>query len=167
MASPEFLVTVEECPRCGVRLKRNFQQGDYVGKDGGICDFCGSKMYVRMIYLERPGAGGAPRARLGPACARTLTNGPDLDAASLGGSEQVPTAISSPSGDRTHTSMPRDTFLPTRATWPDMTDIPPRTNSTDSPSTTTQLSRNSGDLMRIRANSMLIARLPSSLSAAR
>ncbi len=52
MSSEGSLVTVEECPRCGVRLKRPFSDGDYVGKEGGTCDFCGSRMYVRMIYVE-------------------------------------------------------------------------------------------------------------------
>ncbi|MGC8556335.1 MAG: hypothetical protein ACP5NG_04970 [Conexivisphaera sp.] len=53
MATTAILVTVEECPKCGARLKRNFQQGDYVGAEGGTCAFCGSRMYVRMIYAEQ------------------------------------------------------------------------------------------------------------------
>ena len=52
MGSTGILITVEECPKCGIKLKRSFQDGDYVGKEGGTGDFCGSKMYVKMIYLE-------------------------------------------------------------------------------------------------------------------
>ena len=52
MEAAGVLITVEECPRCGVKLKRSFQDGDYVGKEGGICDFCSSRMYIKMIYLE-------------------------------------------------------------------------------------------------------------------
>jgi rRNA maturation endonuclease Nob1 len=45
-------MTVEECPKCGVKLKRSFRDGDYVGKEGEVCEFCGSRMHVRMIFIE-------------------------------------------------------------------------------------------------------------------
>lgn len=48
----ERIVVVEECPKCGVMLKRKFSEGDYVGMPGGTCRFCGSQMYVKMIYKE-------------------------------------------------------------------------------------------------------------------
>ena len=48
----EQLVTIEECPRCHVRFKRVFRDGDFIGKSGGICAFCGERMVIVMIYKE-------------------------------------------------------------------------------------------------------------------
>jgi len=52
VGSAGVLMTVEECPKCGVKLKRSFRDGDYVGKEGEVCEFCGSRMHVRMIFIE-------------------------------------------------------------------------------------------------------------------
>jgi formate dehydrogenase maturation protein FdhE len=46
------VTTVEECPKCGLKSKRKFQQGDYVIKRSGTCPKCNIPMYIKMIYLE-------------------------------------------------------------------------------------------------------------------
>ncbi len=44
--------TIEECKQCKHRLKRNFQNGDYVYKTGSRCSRCGSPTLITMIYAE-------------------------------------------------------------------------------------------------------------------
>lgn len=46
------VVTVEECPNCGLKNKRKFQKGDYILKEGAVCPKCGFKMYIKFIYSE-------------------------------------------------------------------------------------------------------------------
>jgi len=44
--------TIEECPVCGQKTKRNFQAGDYVTKDGAKCTKCGNQTRISLIYAE-------------------------------------------------------------------------------------------------------------------
>lgn len=45
--------TIEECEGCGLKVKRQFQQGDYVFKEIGECAKCGGgKVRITMIYAE-------------------------------------------------------------------------------------------------------------------
>ena len=46
------VVTVEECPKCGIKNKRKFQSGDYVTKESGTCPKCNTPMYIKLIYAE-------------------------------------------------------------------------------------------------------------------
>ncbi|MGC8569572.1 MAG: hypothetical protein ACP5LW_06185 [Nitrososphaeria archaeon] len=43
---------VEECPRCGYKVKREFREGDYVLKQSGICPRDNIPMIISMIYAE-------------------------------------------------------------------------------------------------------------------
>lgn len=49
---PSRLVSVEECPNCGILMKRPFKEGDYVTKPGGECRRCGHRMAVKLVYKE-------------------------------------------------------------------------------------------------------------------
>jgi len=44
--------TIEECPACGQKLKRAFQPGDYITKDGAKCSKCGNTSKITLIYAE-------------------------------------------------------------------------------------------------------------------
>jgi len=44
--------TIEECPVCGQKTKRNFQAGDYITKDGAKCTKCGNQTRISLIYAE-------------------------------------------------------------------------------------------------------------------
>lgn len=44
--------TVEECEACHLKVKRAFQQGDYVYKPAGACQKCGEKTWVVAVYGE-------------------------------------------------------------------------------------------------------------------
>jgi len=44
--------TVEECPKCGYKVKREFREGDYVLKQSGICPRDNVPMIISMIYAE-------------------------------------------------------------------------------------------------------------------
>ena len=46
------LVTIEECGNCHIRYKRAFKEGDFIGKPGRTCEFCGGQMYIVLIYKE-------------------------------------------------------------------------------------------------------------------
>lgn len=46
--------TIEECPKCGRKVKRKFKPGDYVYKEGEVCEKCDAKMLITMIYAETP-----------------------------------------------------------------------------------------------------------------
>ncbi len=48
----ENIVSIEECPKCGLKNKRKFQQGDYVLKQSGKCPKCNISMYIKLIYAE-------------------------------------------------------------------------------------------------------------------
>jgi ribosomal protein L32 len=49
---PFKIVTVEECSSCGLKMKRPFQFGDYIFKEGSKCQKCGSKTMINAIYKE-------------------------------------------------------------------------------------------------------------------
>ena len=44
--------TVVECHRCGEKLVRDFQRGDYIGKEEE-CRKCGGRAMVTLIYSEK------------------------------------------------------------------------------------------------------------------
>jgi hypothetical protein len=45
--------TIEECPSCKQKTKRDFKAGDYIVGEGGICDKCKGKRIIVLIYGER------------------------------------------------------------------------------------------------------------------
>jgi DNA-directed RNA polymerase subunit RPC12/RpoP len=49
---PFKIVTIEECSSCGLKMKRPFQPNDYIFKEGGKCQKCGSKTMMAAIYKE-------------------------------------------------------------------------------------------------------------------
>ncbi len=52
---PKLLVyTIEECPACGQKTKRSFQQGDYITRDGASCSKCNNTTRITLIYAEPP-----------------------------------------------------------------------------------------------------------------
>ncbi len=50
----QIVYTIEECPKCQLKNKRLFTQGDYVIKEAGKCQRCGSTMFISAIYAEAP-----------------------------------------------------------------------------------------------------------------
>ncbi|MFP3132607.1 MAG: hypothetical protein RXO71_00320 [Nitrososphaeria archaeon] len=44
--------SVEECPKCGYKIKREFKEGDYVLKQSGLCPRDNTPMIISMIYAE-------------------------------------------------------------------------------------------------------------------
>ncbi len=48
----EVVITQMKCKPCNYEEKRNFQQGDYVGKKTGKCPECGGEMIIYSIYSE-------------------------------------------------------------------------------------------------------------------
>jgi hypothetical protein len=50
----QIIYTVEECPKCGLKNKRLFTQGDFVIKEVGKCPRCSATMSVSAIYAEAP-----------------------------------------------------------------------------------------------------------------
>lgn len=48
----QAVYTIEECPKCGRKTKRKFRPGDYVYKEGELCDKCNVKMLITSIYAE-------------------------------------------------------------------------------------------------------------------
>ena len=48
----ENYYTVEECPKCGYKIKREFREGDYVLRASGVCPKDNSPMFISMIYAE-------------------------------------------------------------------------------------------------------------------
>lgn len=48
------IFSVEECTSCHERVKRPFQNGDYVYKEAGECAKCKGRMRVIMVYGEEP-----------------------------------------------------------------------------------------------------------------
>ena len=49
---PPEVFTVIKCSKCGFRLVRRFQVGDYVNSEVGECQQCGGKMAITSIYAE-------------------------------------------------------------------------------------------------------------------
>lgn len=50
----QIIYTVEECPKCGLKNKRLFTQGDFIIKEVGKCPRCGTTMSISAIYAEAP-----------------------------------------------------------------------------------------------------------------
>jgi len=49
----ELLVcTIEECPNCKKKTKREFKVGDYIMGTGGTCEECHVSRVIAMIYGE-------------------------------------------------------------------------------------------------------------------
>ncbi len=48
----KVIVTQLKCSNCDYRERREFKEGDYVGKEVGECPKCGGKLLVEAIYLE-------------------------------------------------------------------------------------------------------------------
>ncbi len=48
----KVIVTQLKCSNCGYGERREFREGDYVGKEVGECPKCGGKLLVEAIYLE-------------------------------------------------------------------------------------------------------------------
>ncbi|MBI2183418.1 MAG: hypothetical protein HYU39_00505 [Thaumarchaeota archaeon] len=46
--------TIEECQNCHDKVKRPFQQGDYVYKEAGECQKCHGKKMITMVFGEEP-----------------------------------------------------------------------------------------------------------------
>ncbi len=45
-------VTLLECENHDYEEKREFREGDYVGKEAGQCPKCGGKLLISAIFLE-------------------------------------------------------------------------------------------------------------------
>lgn len=48
----KVIVTQLKCDSCDHSERREFREGDYVGKEVGECPKCGGKLLVDAIYLE-------------------------------------------------------------------------------------------------------------------
>jgi len=48
----KVIVTQLKCSNCDYSERREFREGDYVGKEVGECPKCGGKLLVDAIYLE-------------------------------------------------------------------------------------------------------------------
>ncbi len=48
----KVIVTQLKCNNCDYSERREFKEGDYVGKEVGECPKCGGKLLVNAIYLE-------------------------------------------------------------------------------------------------------------------
>lgn len=48
----KVIVTQLKCNNCDYSERREFKEGDYVGKEVGDCPKCGGKLLVDAIYLE-------------------------------------------------------------------------------------------------------------------
>jgi len=48
------IFTIEECPVCKQKLKRDFRVGDYIMGAGGTCEKCQTKRTIVLIYGEQP-----------------------------------------------------------------------------------------------------------------
>jgi rRNA maturation protein Nop10 len=44
--------TIEECPACSQKTKRDFQVGDYVTKESANCTKCGNPTRISLVYAE-------------------------------------------------------------------------------------------------------------------
>ncbi len=45
--------TIEECPNCKQKTKRDFKVGDYIVGMGGACEKCHAQRIITLIYGER------------------------------------------------------------------------------------------------------------------
>jgi len=45
--------TIEECPVCKQKTKRDFRVGDYVTGVGGTCEKCQTQRTIALIYGEQ------------------------------------------------------------------------------------------------------------------
>ncbi len=45
--------TIEECPNCKQKTKRDFEVGDYIVGMGGTCEKCQAHRIIILIYGER------------------------------------------------------------------------------------------------------------------
>ena len=52
--------TIEECPNCKEKTKRDFKAGDYITATGGMCEKCKGKRVIVLIYGERGVTAGVP-----------------------------------------------------------------------------------------------------------
>ena len=50
----QIIYTIEECPKCGLKNKRLFTQGDFIIKEAGKCPRCSTVMSISAIYAEAP-----------------------------------------------------------------------------------------------------------------
>ncbi|MEM2881799.1 MAG: hypothetical protein QXL35_00900 [Candidatus Bathyarchaeia archaeon] len=55
---PPEVFTVIKCSKCGFRLVRRFQVGDYVSGEVGQCQQCDGRMIITSIYAESEDRGG-------------------------------------------------------------------------------------------------------------
>ncbi|NWF86740.1 hypothetical protein HXY32_02870 [Candidatus Bathyarchaeota archaeon] len=46
------IVTTIECRKCGFKIVREFQRGDYIFKKGELCQKCNENMLITAIYRE-------------------------------------------------------------------------------------------------------------------
>ena len=46
------ITTTIECRKCGLKSVREFQRGDYIFKEGEMCQKCNEKMLITAIYRE-------------------------------------------------------------------------------------------------------------------
>jgi len=51
-AKRKVIITQLKCGSCGHIERREFREGEYVGKEAGECPKCGGKLVVDAIYLE-------------------------------------------------------------------------------------------------------------------
>jgi hypothetical protein len=49
-----MVFSIEECLGCHLKVKRSFNDGDYVFKEAGTCSRCGAQKIISMIYGESP-----------------------------------------------------------------------------------------------------------------
>jgi len=48
----KIIITQLKCANCDHSERREFKEGDYVGKETGKCPKCNGKLLVHAIYLE-------------------------------------------------------------------------------------------------------------------
>jgi hypothetical protein len=48
------IVSVVLCNKCGFKVVRRFEVGDYVNKQVGKCQQCDGTMFIDLIYAEKP-----------------------------------------------------------------------------------------------------------------
>jgi hypothetical protein len=46
------VITTIECGKCGFKNVREFQRGDYIFREGDLCQKCNDKMLITAIYRE-------------------------------------------------------------------------------------------------------------------
>jgi len=48
------LVTIETCPKCGLKEERTYVEGDYVRKETVACSKCGTTKRITAVFVEKP-----------------------------------------------------------------------------------------------------------------